>query len=142
MPPKVLLADDDPAVVRLFSLVLELEGLDVRTASSAQEAIKLLAQESFDLVITDIRMETPTAGFDVVRTARQLSPRPSILILTAHPVPANDWKRAGADAFFVKGGDVRKLVDAVLALVRLRQAAAGVMASSEHRQVARTAEPV
>jgi CheY-like chemotaxis protein len=74
----------------------------VTTASSAREGIARLAQQAFDLVITDLRMESPMAGFEVVAATRGLVPRPVTVLLTAFPVPTDEWQRVGADTLLVK----------------------------------------
>jgi CheY-like chemotaxis protein len=103
--PRILIVDDEASILSLLRLVLESENYEVGTAVSAAEATQKLAEERFDLIITDIRMETPTAGFEVVRTARRNSPEVPVALLTAFPVPTSDWKQAGADALFMKGMD-------------------------------------
>lgn len=122
MPVRVLLVDDDPVILELFRMVLEMESFEVTSAASAAEATGLLETHGFELVVTDMRMETPTAGFDVVRAATRRSPRPAIAILTAFPIPGSDWKGSGADALFMKGQDVRRLTEKLRSLVRARPA--------------------
>src|SRR5512133_395285 len=106
---KVLLVDDDDSILHLFCTVLEMNGFDVTTASSASGAIRKIADQSFDMVITDLHMESPTAGFEVVHSAQKLSPRPIIVIVTAYPVPSAEWRRAGADALYIKGANTMAL---------------------------------
>src|SRR5262249_8262234 len=103
--PRILIVDDEASILSLLRLVLESESYEVATAASGAEATRKLGEESFDLIITDIRMETPTAGFDVVRTARRHQPDAPVALLTAFPVPTSDWKQAGADTLFIKGTD-------------------------------------
>jgi DNA-binding response OmpR family regulator len=100
---KALLVDDDEAVRGMLAMFLERDGFAVVTANSAEKGRAILADEHIDIVITDLRMESPLAGFEVVRAARRRVPRPVIVILTAFPVPNSDWRDAGADALFVKG---------------------------------------
>src|SRR5690242_1462774 len=101
---KALLVDDEAAILRMLAKVLEMDGFTVSTASSAAQGTAMLAgEERFDLVITDLQMESTLAGFEVIRAAGRVVPRPLIVILTAFPVPATEWKEAGADALFVKG---------------------------------------
>jgi CheY-like chemotaxis protein len=119
---RVLLVDDEDAIRRLLSIILERKGFTVHTATSARAAVALLDRESFDLIITDLRMETPLAGFEVVDVARHISPRPAIAILTAFPVPSCDWKAAGADALIVKGASPLELPAQMEKLVHLRTA--------------------
>lgn len=114
---RVLLVDDEPAILDLFKLALELDGFVVETAGSGAAAIALLAQHPYDLVITDMRMETPTAGFNVVRAATRLRPRPVIAILSAFYLDRADCERAGADAIFVKGLPIPSLAESLRRLL-------------------------
>ncbi len=100
---KALVVDDDEAVRGMLAQFLERDGFSVVTASSAAAGAAALAGERIDVVITDLRMESPLAGFEVVRAAKQAVPRPLIVLLTAFPVSNSDWRDAGADALFVKG---------------------------------------
>ena len=54
------------------------------------------------MVITDMRMETETAGYDVIRLARKQAYNPATAILTAFPSLGSDWKHAGAQSLLVK----------------------------------------
>lgn len=110
---RVLLVDDEPAVLDLFKLALELDGFLVETADSGAAALALLGRHPYDLVITDMRMETPTAGFNVVRAASRLRPRPVIAILSAYYLDRADCERAGADAIFVKGIPIASLAESL-----------------------------
>lgn len=114
---RALLVDDEDAILCMMKTVLQMHGFETSTAASATEAEKELQKRAFDIVITDLRMETPTAGFDVVRAAAQLTPKPVIVILTAFPVPASQWKPLGADALFQKGSSTVQLVERLKALV-------------------------
>jgi len=100
---QTLLVDDDEAILHLFSTALEINGFEVETAGSAAAAIAAMQTRQYEIVITDLRMEKPTSGFEVVREASKLVPRPIIVIVTAFPVPAAEWRRSGADALYVKG---------------------------------------
>jgi CheY-like chemotaxis protein len=119
---KTLLVDDEKAVRDLLATVLEMGGLHVVTANSAAEGTAILAEgESFDVVLTDLRMESPLAGFEVVRVAGKTVPRPVIVVLTAFPVPASDWRTAGADALFIKGAGAWELAERLKALLKDRE---------------------
>lgn len=120
MLAKVLVVDDENAIVLLLKTILQRNAFTVETASSAHEAMERLGSENFDAVITDLRMETPLAGFDVVRTASRMRPRPVVLISTAYPLAASDWREAGADGLYVKGGHTLGLPDQLQALLKRR----------------------
>lgn len=117
---RILIVDDEPAILGLLKSVLELASFEPHTARSAAEAESLMSQEAFDVVLTDMRMETATAGFDVVRAARQLDPRPVIAILTAFPISPSEWRPSGADTLMVKGSDIISLPDKLMSLLKAR----------------------
>lgn len=117
---RVLLVDDDASIIQLFSTVLEMNGFSVTKAQSASEARSAMAQESFEIVITDMHMETPTAGYEVVRAARDRSPRPLIVVVTAYPVPSAQWRGMGADALYIKGTNTTALPQQLKELLNRR----------------------
>ena len=117
---RILVVDDESSILGLLRTVLELAEFQVDTAVSGSEGAARLAQRAFDVVLTDMRMETPTAGYDLIRTARQLRPRPAIAILTAFPISPAEWKPSGADALFVKGSDLINLPERLKALIKQR----------------------
>lgn len=117
---RILIVDDETPILNLLKTVLEASSFEVETAKSASEAKSRLRQVHFDLILTDMRMETPVAGYDVVRAAHQLHPRPAIAILTAFPIPSADWRSSGADALLVKGTDVMDLPRKLQSLLKLR----------------------
>jgi CheY-like chemotaxis protein len=117
---RILVVDDEPAILGLLKSVLELASFEPHIARSAAEAKTVLAQQSFDFVLTDMRMESVTAGFDVVRAARLLDPRPVIAILTAFPMSPTEWRPSGADALMVKGADIISLPDKLINLFKAK----------------------
>jgi DNA-binding response OmpR family regulator len=82
--------------------VLEINGFEVVTAASAREAEAKLRSDVYHMVITDMRMETETAGYDVIRVAREQPYNPATAILTAYPVLGSDWQSRGAESLLVK----------------------------------------
>jgi len=117
---RILIVDDEPAIVGLLKSVLQLASFEIETARSAAEAKPRLLENHFDIVLTDMRMETPVAGFEVVRAARQLEPRPAIAILTAFPISPAEWRPSGADALIVKGTNIMNLPDKLRSLLKIR----------------------
>lgn len=115
---KALLVDDDAMVLNTLKGLFELKKFEVSTAASAQDAIGALALSRFDLIVTDMRMESDTAGYDVVRNAKRLDNRPVVVILSAYPIPSVEWRTAGADAMFMKGGGVFRILEDIEKIVR------------------------
>jgi DNA-binding NtrC family response regulator len=67
---KVLLVDDDDGVRDMMNMTLERKGFDVVAAASVTEALRHIATESFDVLITDLHMPNPGDGFTVVTPMR------------------------------------------------------------------------
>ncbi len=116
----ILLVDDDPSVLAMLRAVLASEDHSVTTAVNAADARKKLDAGKFDMVVTDMRMETETAGFDVVRAARSLPEPPTIVILTAYPMQEQQWRDAGADAGIMKGTPITQLTSTIDELLAAR----------------------
>jgi CheY-like chemotaxis protein len=68
---RVLLVDDEPSVVSTLKAILEYHGMQVETAISADAARRRLKFGSFDVVVTDMSMETEDAGYTVIDAARE-----------------------------------------------------------------------
>ena len=117
MKRRILLVDDELAILLTLRAILEMHGFEVETAASAKEAEGKLKQGSFQMVITDMRMETETAGYDVIRVAKQQAYNPAVAILTAYPTLGCDWKNQGGDSLLVKPMNANELVRQLEALL-------------------------
>jgi DNA-binding response OmpR family regulator len=117
MKRRILLVDDDMAVLLTLKAVLELNDFDVDTASSAAEAVKKLAADVYQMVITDSRMESEDAGFHVIRAARKQKYNPATALLTAYPPEDSEWKREGAQSLLVKPLGTQDLLRQIEALL-------------------------
>ncbi|MFZ0799791.1 MAG: response regulator [Terriglobales bacterium] len=91
MKRRILLVDDDLAVLLTLKAVLELQGFEVETAGSSVEALARMESSVYQLVISDLRMETEEAGLEVIRTARRQPYDPATALLTAYPPPGEHW---------------------------------------------------
>lgn len=81
MKDRVLVVDDEPRVCQLLSETISLEGYDARSCSSGEEALKLMQRESFDLVISDLRMPK-MSGLALLEEIRKKRPRSAFIIAT------------------------------------------------------------
>ena len=97
---RVLLVDDEVSVLLTMKAILEISGFDVDTAASAREAKSKLKLREYQMVITDMRMESDAAGRDVIQAARTAPYHPAVALLTAFP--EDDWADMGADKMLVK----------------------------------------
>lgn len=86
----LLLVDDEPAVLFTLQTVLQNAGYLVTTAGAASEALKLIQQtNAYDVVVTDLHMESECSGFEVAKAAAQLKPRPVIVLVTGYATNEN-----------------------------------------------------
>ena len=91
MKRRILLVDDDMAV--------------------------LLESGVYQMVITDLRMETEDAGQEVIRAARRQSYDPATALLTAHPPAGEGWGRQHSQSLLIKPLGTRELIRQVEALL-------------------------
>ena len=121
MKRRILLVDDDTAVLLTLKAVLEFNQFEVETASSASEAVHKLESGVYEMVITDSRMESDDAGFHVIRAARQQKYQPATALLTAYPPRNMDWKNHGVQSLLVKPMGTNDLLRQIEALLVQRQ---------------------
>ena len=132
MKRRILLVDDELAILLTLKAVLEMNDFEVETAASAREARSKLRAGTFHMVITDMRMENESAGLEVVRAAKQAPYQPAVAMLTAFPVPGSEWRDEGMDEMLVKPMNIMNLLRQIEALARhpRRQEAEGAGAKS------------
>jgi CheY-like chemotaxis protein len=83
IPSSVLVVDDEPIVLQLFSRVLTEKGLRARTASSAEEALQLLEQGGFACVLADKNMPGMD-GIEMLRRVREAQPHCAFIVMTGY----------------------------------------------------------
>ncbi len=81
---RVLLVDDDIASRLTLKTVLEAGGYFVDSAASAAEAVGKLDERQYELVLSDLEMESPEAGLKVLAHARLMDYKPATAILTTY----------------------------------------------------------
>jgi two-component system alkaline phosphatase synthesis response regulator PhoP len=117
MPHKILVVDDDILVLEALQELFTSDGHEVKTATRGQEALEMLDQEHFDLLILDVVMPKMT-GFDICREVRKRDDekcKVKIIMLTAKSEP-KDYKigeECGCDLYLTKPIDPRKLKELV-----------------------------
>ncbi len=130
---RVLLVDDEVPVLLTMKAVLEISGFDVDTATNAREGKLRIKKNEYQMVITDMRMESDAAGREVIQAARTAPYHPAVALLTAFPLSDEDWQDTGADKMLVKPMQTAQLIKQLEKLLenhaaklsRLSAAAAG-----------------
>ncbi|MBT5901045.1 MAG: response regulator transcription factor [Opitutaceae bacterium] len=119
MSAHILLAEDDGDIRRGLVATLESEGYEVTAVANGAQAMGLLKQETFDLVMLDVMMPK-LSGFDVCRELRSAGIDSPVLFLTAkgEEVDKVVGLKLGADDYVTKPFGVHELLARVEALLR------------------------
>ena len=113
MKRRILLVDDELAILLTLRAILEMNNFEVDTAVSAREAEKKLKSHTYEMVITDMRMETENAGFDVIKVAKRQAYDPATAVLTAYPSTGEEWRHQGAQSLLVKPVNTQELLQQI-----------------------------
>lgn len=122
---RILLVDDESAILRTFRYCLEDAGYNVSTAGSAAQAEALLLRQVFDLCFLDLRLGEDS-GLDLLAQMRLQAPWMRVVIVTAHSAidTAVDAMQAGAADYLVKPCSPDQLRMAASKQLEIRQLAA------------------
>ncbi len=112
---EVLVLDDEPIVGERLKERLQKGGFQVETFTESQRALDWLAEKTFDVVVTDIKMKGPT-GLEVLRRVREKSPGTQVIVITGYGSieAANEADVVGAFDFVCKPFQLEE----ILALVK------------------------
>ncbi len=106
MNERILLIDDEPNIKNLLAKILGLEGFKVDTAENAAEGIRKLESNSYEVLITDVKLPDGN-GLALVKSSKNRYPLMEIIVITAYgniQDGVNAMKN-GAFDYIVKGGD-------------------------------------
>jgi response regulator RpfG family c-di-GMP phosphodiesterase len=101
--PRVLCVDDEPVVLQLATRLLDRMGMTAVTAAGPQAALDLFASETFDLILTDIRMPGMD-GHAFLAEVRSRNPHVPVIVATGHASLDNAIRalRDGASGMLIK----------------------------------------
>lgn len=111
----VLVVDDEGAIRYSVSKTLQRVGYNVAEASSGEEALDMLRQGNFDVVLTDIRMPPGLDGVELVRRIKEMDADTIVILMTGYPSlsTAVEALRLGAHDYLIKPSssqDIRQSV--------------------------------
>lgn len=104
MPERILVVDDEPNMLRLLKTILmDKTGYEVNTTNNPLEVSKLLQEEHYDLVITDLKMPL-VDGMDLIDIIKKIDAGLPIIIITAYGTieTAEEAIQKGAYDFITK----------------------------------------
>ena len=109
---RILLVDDEESIRATLPLLLESYGFAVTTASTVPEALQLISQQAFEVLIADLNIGSPGDGFTIVSAMRRTQPDATTLILTGYPAfeTALEAIRQQVDDYLTKPTDIDALV--------------------------------
>jgi len=120
MTPKVLVVDDDEAIRMILQEGLQRDGFEVVTASNVSDALRHIATEHFDVLLSDLHMPLAGDGFTVVSAMRHTHPKALTMVLSGYPALDEAMAAiiAQADEIIVKPfliGSIKELIHTRLA---------------------------
>lgn len=116
---KILIIEDDPSLLQLYSIALRKEGYDTFLAHNGQEAWDVIEREHIDLIMTDIMMPVMD-GYEFVELLRRSNPMLPVLMITAKDDFSSKSRgfSLGTDDYMTKPIDINEMVLRVRALLR------------------------
>jgi two-component system response regulator FlrC len=132
-PRTVLVVEDEASIRGALSDLFDVPGVLVTAAANTDEALAALRSQSFDLVVTDLRLGAKhDGGLQVMAAAAMLSPEAPVITLTAYPEQRNRLAagRLGAAHFLEKPADLETIAaiaecHGVLSALTSRRSSAG-----------------
>ena len=125
MSERILVLDDEPAIVAAMGTYLRRQGYIVDCAKDRREAERFLSMHGYDCVVADVRMGEvghSEEGLEIVTVVRERHPATRIIVLTAYGTPdiEAEARRRGADAFIHKPKLLRDVAKVVAKLTHGR----------------------
>ena len=110
-----LFVDDDKGFLESIKTIFDLEGIPVYCAASGEEALNVIKEKKFNIMVTDLTM-TGINGIELARKAKELLPGLPIVLLTGNiivPDLAALAEEIGVSKIFAKPVDLSAILDAV-----------------------------
>jgi DNA-binding NtrC family response regulator len=117
-----MVLDDEPIVCERLKPALEKIGFYVETYTDGQQAVDRLAENKFDVLVTDLKMRKPD-GFDVMNFVNEQSRSTKVIVVTGFPTAdtARDVLKKGAVDFISKPFKISQLRDLIVEIMQQKE---------------------
>jgi DNA-binding NtrC family response regulator len=99
--PRILVVDDKPKSLKHLATASQIPGAEVVRATSAPEALQKIAEETFDVIVTDMKLEAnePKLGFEILKAAKEKDIYTQVIVITAYGTPEISVEAMSLGAF-------------------------------------------
>lgn len=121
--PAILFVDGEENIRLTLSMMLESEGFKVTTAASVAEALRLMSEQKFDILISDMNIGRAGDGFTVVSAMRSTQPQAVRFILTGFPDVESALRalREEVDDYLIKPTEIEEIVKKIRSKLETRE---------------------
>jgi len=111
--PRILFVDDELGIRLTLPRVLARFGFDITSVGSLDDALAQIQTEQFDILLTDLNLPEPNAGFTVIEAMRKAQPRCINFILTGYPADESLLRANGHGVahYFMKPVEIEEMVN-------------------------------
>src|SRR5437667_1743602 len=112
--PRILLIEDDPAIVTSLQQILAADGYAVSLAKRGDEGLAMAQSQPFDVVVTDLKLPG-LSGLELIRQLHTSKPRLPLILMTAHGTTetAIEATKFGAYDYLLKPFEMAELIELV-----------------------------
>jgi len=127
--PKILFVDDEETIRLTLPPVLQSYGFRVTCAATVSEALDVIRQQSFDVLISDLNIGHPGDGFTVISAMRSAQPDAVRFVLTGYPAfeSALEAIHEEVDDYLIKPTETEPLVEKIRSKLAKRSPAPGIL---------------
>lgn len=118
--PKILIVDDEPNILKLYSKELKEEGYEVEAVSCAEEALKVAQKEEIDLVILDIKMGEED-GLMTLSELKRIKKGLPVILNSAYSIYKSNFQSWLADSYLIKSSNLSELKNKIEDLIKVRR---------------------
>ncbi len=133
MSEKVLIVDDEKDFLDIIAERIRARGMDVSTTTSAEDAIHMVEEKSYDVIIMDFMMPGMN-GFQTLKAIKEKKPEVQIILLTGNVLEENriEAKKLGALDVIEKPPDLKDLIQKIKKAKKAQRTVRGKMSATRN----------